>query len=98
MQETPAQFLTQEDPLKEGIATHSSILARQETPAQFLSWEDPLKEGIATHSSILARRIPWTEEPAGLQSVGWQRVGDTTEWLSTTQELTQGCCVCFSPC
>ena len=70
----------------------------QETPAQFLSREDPLKEGIATHSSILARRIPWTEEPAGLQSRGSQRVGDTTEWLSTAQELTQGCCVCFSPC
>ena len=33
-------------------------------------WEDPLEEGIATHSSILAWRIPWTEEPGGLQSIG----------------------------
>ena len=33
-------------------------------------WEDPLEEKMATHSSILARRIPWTEEPAGLQSMG----------------------------
>ena len=33
-------------------------------------WEDPLEEGIATHSGILAWRIPWTEEPGGLQSIG----------------------------
>ena len=38
-------------------------------------WEDPLKEVMATHSSILAWRIPWTEEPGGLQSMGSQRVG-----------------------
>ena len=37
--------------------------------------EDPLEEGMATHSSILAWRIPWTEEPGGLQSMGSQRVG-----------------------
>ena len=37
-------------------------------------WEDPLEEGVATHSSILAWRIPWTEEPDGLQSMGSQRV------------------------
>ena len=39
-----------------------------------LHWEDPLKEGMATHSSILAWRIPWTEEPGGLWSIGSQRV------------------------
>ena len=39
-----------------------------------LIWEDPLEEGMATHSSILAWRIPWTEEPGGLHSVGLQRV------------------------
>ena len=39
---------------------------------QFPSWEDPQEEGMATHSSILAWRIPWTEEPGGLQSTGWQ--------------------------
>ena len=38
-------------------------------------WEDPLEEGMATHSSILAWRIPWTEEPGGLQSIGSHRVG-----------------------
>ena len=37
--------------------------------------EDPLEKGMATHSSILAWRIPWTNEPAGLQSMGSQRVG-----------------------
>ena len=40
-----------------------------------LSREDPLEEGMATHSSILAWRIPWTEDPAGLQSMGLQRIG-----------------------
>ena len=40
-----------------------------------LGQEDPLKEKIATRSSILAWRIPWIEEPGGLQSMGWQRVG-----------------------
>ena len=40
-----------------------------------LGLEDPLEKEMATHSSILAWRIPWTEEPDGLQSIGWQRVG-----------------------
>ena len=48
--------------------------AVQETPVPFLGREDPLEEGKATHSSILAWRIPWTEEPGGLQSTGSQRV------------------------
>ena len=39
-----------------------------------LGQEDPLEEGMATHSSIPAWRIPWTEEPGGLQSIGSQRV------------------------
>ena len=37
-----------------------------------LGWEDPLEEGMTTYSSILAWRIPWTEEPGGLQSIGSQ--------------------------
>ena len=37
------------------------------------SWEDPLEEGVAIHFNILAWRIPWTEEPEGLQSMGLQR-------------------------
>ena len=49
--------------------------AVQETWVQSLGWEDPLEEGMATHSSILAWKIPWTEEPGGLQSMESQRVG-----------------------
>ena len=48
--------------------------ATQETWVWSLGWEDPLEKGMATHSSILAWRIPWTEEPGGLQSMGSQRV------------------------
>ena len=44
----------------------------QETHVRSLGWEDPLEEGLATHSSILAWRIPWTEEPGSLQSMGSQ--------------------------
>ena len=44
--------------------------AAQGTQVPSLGWEDPLEEGMATHSSILAWRIPWTEEPGGLQSMG----------------------------
>ena len=47
----------------------------QKTRVQFLNWEDALGKGMATHSSILAWRIPWTEEPGRLQSMGLQRVG-----------------------
>ena len=44
--------------------------ARQETQIRCLGWEDPLEKEMAAHSSTLAWRIPWTEEPGGLQSVG----------------------------
>ena len=47
----------------------------QETWVRSLGWEDPLEKEMAIHSSILAWRIPWTEEPGGLQSTGSQRVG-----------------------
>ena len=50
-------------------------LAAAQKQVQSLGQEDPLEEGIATHSSILAWRIPWTEEPSGLKSIGSQRVG-----------------------
>ena len=46
----------------------------QETRVRSLSWEDPLEKEMATHSSILAWKIPWTEEPGRLQSMGSQRV------------------------
>ena len=46
----------------------------QETKVQSLGWEDPLEKGMAIHTSILIWRIPWTEEPGGLQSKELQRV------------------------
>ena len=54
--------------------TVNNMPAMQETQVQSLRWEDPLEKRMATHSSILAWRIPWTEEPGGLQSMESQRV------------------------
>ena len=51
-----------------------NLPAIQETLVGSLSWEDPLEKEVATHSSILAWRIPWTEEPGGLQPKGSQIV------------------------
>ena len=51
-----------------------NLLAIWETWFRSLGWEDTLEKGMATHSSVLAWRIPWTEEPGGLQSIGSQRV------------------------
>ena len=56
--------------------TVENLPAMQETWLRSLVWEDPLEKGMASHSSILAWRIPWTEEPGGLQSMGLQRVGN----------------------
>ena len=53
-----------------------NLSAARETQIQSLGWEDPLEKGMATHPNILVRRIPWTEEPGGLQFVGSQRVGN----------------------
>ena len=53
-----------------------SLPAMQDTWVQSLGQEDPLEKEMATHSSILAWKIPWTEEPGGLQFMGSQRVGD----------------------
>ena len=52
-----------------------NLPARTETWIQYLGREDPLEKGMATHSSILAWRVPWTEEPGGLQSMGSQSIG-----------------------
>ena len=52
-----------------------NLPAMQETWVQSLGGEDLLERGTATHSSILAQRIPWTEVPGGIQSMGAQRVG-----------------------
>ena len=63
-----------------------NLSAMQETWVQSLGWEDPLEKGMTTHSSILAWRIPWTEEPGRLQSMGSQRL-DTTEQLTHIHTL-----------
>ena len=55
---------------------------------QSLSWEDPLEEFMATHSSVLAQRIPWTEEPGRLQSMGCTEL-DTTEVTEQQQAPLQ---------
>ena len=57
----------------------------QETWVRSLDWENPLEKEMATHSSILAWRIPWTEEPGGLQSTGSQRVGHN--WATSLSHM-----------
>ena len=52
-----------------------AAVRNQETQVRSLGWEDPLEKEMAIHSSILGWKIPWTEEPGGLQSMGLQRVG-----------------------
>ena len=59
-----------------------NLLTLQETWVQFLGQEDPLEKGMATHSSFFAWRIPWTEEPSGLRSMGSQRVGH--DWATNS--------------
>ena len=57
-----------------GGSVVKNLPAMQETRVQFLGLEDPVEKEMATHSSIVASEIPWTEEPAGLQSMWLQRV------------------------
>ena len=58
-----------------GMSVVKILPTTQETRVRSLGQEDPLEKEMATHSSILAWRIPWTEEPDRLQSMGSQRVG-----------------------
>ena len=60
-----------------------NLSAMQEAKVRSLGREDPLEKEIATHSSILAWRIPWTEKPSGLQSMGSQRVGH--DWVTSLE-------------
>ena len=62
-----------------------NLPAMQESLVRSLGQEDPLQKEMATHSSILAWRIPWTEEPGGLQPMGSQRVGH--DWVTNTAFL-----------
>ena len=63
------------------VKNQPEVQEPQEIQVQSLVREDPLEEKMATHSGILTWRIPWTEEPGGLQSIGSQK-SDTTEQLS----------------
>ena len=63
-----------------------NLPAMWETRVWSLGWEGPLGKGMATYTSILAWRIPWTQEPGGLQSVGSQRVGH--DWATNTHTHT----------
>ena len=67
----PLHKLASQVALVKNLPTNSGDL---ETRVRSLGWEDPLKKGMATHSSILVWRIPWTEEPGGLWSIGLQRI------------------------
>ena len=60
--------------------------AIRETWVQSLGWEDPLEKEMATHSSVLPWRIPWTEEPGGLQSIGLQSQTEPKQ-LSIAQHI-----------
>ena len=65
--------------MKTGASLMAQMVKRlptmRKTRVRSLGWEDPLEKEMATHSSILAWKIPWTEEPGRLQSMGLQRVG-----------------------
>ena len=63
-----------------------NLPAVRETQVQSLVWEDPLEEEMATYSSILAWRIPWTEEPGVLQSLGCKEL-DMTQRLNKSRGL-----------
>ena len=79
----PASFALEYLPPPSLVAqTVKRLPTMQETRVRFLDWEDPLEKEMATHSNILGWKIPWTEEPGRLQSVGLGRKeSDTTEWL-----------------
>ena len=71
------------------VQTVKCLPTMQETWVRSLSREDPLEKEMATHSSIHARKIPWTKEPGGLRSMGWQWVGHAwaTSLLHTVLEI-----------
>ena len=62
---------------------------KQETRVPLLGWEDALEWEVATHSRILAGKIPWTEEPGGLQSMGSQRVRDENSHIRVYPRLSE---------
>ena len=67
----------------------------QETQVRSLGWKDPLEEGLATSSSILAWRVPWTEEPDRLQSMGSQRIRHDLESKQHQAKVQRSCGYCL---
>ena len=65
-------LLSQDFPVAQMV---KNLSAMQQTQVRSMGWEDPLEKEMAIHSSIPAWRIPWTEEPGGLQPMGLQRIG-----------------------
>ena len=68
--------------------TVKNLPAMQQTQVWSLGQEDPPENGVATHSNILAWRVPWTEEPSGLQSMGSKRVRH--DWVTNTSLFRHG--------
>ena len=75
-QGSPGIILNIQGSIRASLVAHTvkNLPAMQQTQVQSLGQEGPLEKGMATHSSILAWKIPWTEEPGGLQSMGLHRV------------------------
>ena len=71
-----------------GSSAVKNLPAVQEVLVQCLRQEDPLEKGMATHSSLLSWRIPWTEKPGGLQSMGHKRVRH--EQLDNSNSMSDG--------
>ena len=77
-----------------GKRIHLPMQETQETWVQSLSGERPLEKGMATHSSFLAWKVPWTEEPGGLQSMGSQTIGQDLVRRPLAQDLFLGARTC----
>ena len=70
MLRTVGKSMQESSQVAQWLRIHLTTQETQETSVQSLGWEDPLEKAMANHSSILAGKIPWTEEPDGLQSTG----------------------------
>ena len=91
----PKKESVKESSYKRGLASLVAQMVKnppavQETWVRSLGWEDPLEKEMATHSSTLAWKIPWTEEPGRLQSMGSQRVRQDGAHMHTNNVQNAG--------